>query len=416
MAEVEIPSYFLCPISLQIMRDPVTLPTGITYDRESIERWIFSGNHNTCPVTRQFLPECDLTPNHTLRRLIQAWCALNSSDGIERFPTPKPAIDQAQIAKLVDEARLPRLQLASLRKLKEIVTESERNKRCVEATPGVIDFLASTIKNNSSISAEEGMLLGDAAESTMACDEALNILYLLQISEQHLRDLVIKNGDFIESLTSILRQANYKSRAYATLLLKSMVGVLSPGHLAGVREELFQEIVDVLRARISHQANKAALVVLAVLCPWGRNRVKAAHAGAVPVLIELLLDEPERRVCELALVVLDRVCGCAEGRAELVGHAAGVAIVSKKILRVSELASERAVRILSSVARFSATAAVLQEMLQIGVVSKLCLVLQTDHCGMKTKEKAGEILRLHSRVWKKSPCLSPQFLILYPSS
>ncbi|XP_038971987.1 E3 ubiquitin-protein ligase PUB23-like [Phoenix dactylifera] len=419
MAEVEIPSYFLCPISLQIMRDPVSLPTGITYDRDSIERWIFSGKHDTCPVTKQYLPDCDLTPNHTLRRLIQAWCALNSSNDIERFPTPKPPIDKAQIAKLLDDARLPYLQLGSLRKLKELVSESERNRRCVEAAPGVVGILASIIDNSSSGTPsgdQDGILIGDDdVESTNARDEALSILYLLQLSEQHLLDLAVRNGDFIESLTSILRQSNYRSRAYAILLLKSLLGVIAPAHLAGVREELFQDVVGVLRDRISHQANKAALQVLAGLCLWGSNRIKAANAGAVPVLVELLLDEPERRICELVLMALGRVCGCAEGRAELVGHAAGIAVVSKKILRVSEVASERGVKILYSVARFSATTAVLQEMLQIGVVSKLCLVLQFD-CGMKMKEKAREILRLHSRVWKKSPCLSPQFLISYPSS
>ncbi|XP_038987597.1 E3 ubiquitin-protein ligase PUB23-like [Phoenix dactylifera] len=415
MAEVEIPCYFLCPISLELMRDPVTLPTGITYERDSIERWIFSGKHNTCPVTKQSLPECELTPNHTLRRLIQAWCALNSSNGIERFPTPKPPIDKAQIAKFIDDAKLPHLQLASLRKLKEAASESERSKRCVEATPGVLDFLASIVKKNCSTPGEEGMLIRHGVESTTACDEALSILCLLQISEQRLLDFAVNNEDLIESLTSVLRQSNYQSRAYATLLLKSMLGVIAPAKLAGVREELFQEIVDVLHDRISPQADKAALQVLAGLGRWGRNRIKAAKAGAVPVLIELLLDEPEKRVCELVLVVLDWVCGCAEGRSELVGHAAGIAIVSKKILRISELASERGVRILNSVAKFSATPAVLQEMQQIGVVSKLCLVLQMD-CGMKTKEKAKEILRLHSRVFQKSPCLSPRFLISYPSS
>ncbi|KAG1363225.1 E3 ubiquitin-protein ligase PUB23 [Cocos nucifera] len=421
MAEVEIPSYFLCPISLQIMRDPVTLPTGITYDRDSIERWMFSGKHNTCPVTKHHLPDCELTPNHTLRRLIQAWCVLNSSNDIERFPTPKPPIGKARIAELLDDARLPHLQLGSLRKLKEVVSESERNRRCVEATPGVVHTLLSIIHNNNNnssgttTSGEEGIPIADDVESTNARDEALSILYLLQLSEQHLLDLAVGNGDFIESLTSILQRSNHQTRAYATLLLKSMLGVIAPARLAGVREELFEEVVGVLRDRVSHKATKAALQVLAWLCPWGRNRIKAANAGAVPVLVELLLDVLERRVCELVLVVLDRVCGCAEGRAELAGHAAGIAIVSKKILRVSEAASERAVKILNSVARFSATKAVLQEMLQIGVVSKLCLVLQAD-CGMKTKEKAREILRLHSRFWKKSPCLSPQLLISYPSS
>lgn len=76
MDDREIPHHFICPISLQIMKDPVTVSTGITYDRDSIQRWQSHGQNNTCPVTNQLLPTTsDFTPNHNLRRLIQAWCA-----------------------------------------------------------------------------------------------------------------------------------------------------------------------------------------------------------------------------------------------------------------------------------------------------------------------------------------------------
>ncbi|WOL18792.1 E3 ubiquitin-protein ligase [Canna indica] len=423
MEQVEIPSYFLCPISLQLMKDPVILSTGITYDRESIEQWIFAGKQQqqqqqrTCPVTRQPLPpDCELTPNHTLRRLIQAWCAVNCSGGFEPLPTPKPPVDKAQIARLLDEAKLPQSRLASLRKLRAIVAESERNKRCVEATAGVVEFLASVVVVASHhISNAEEVVDDDCLESTSACGEALGILQALQISEEGLADVVAKNADVVESLTAIMRRSNYESRAHATLLLKSILGVFSPEQLASLGEELFQEAVNVVRDQISHRAaTKAALHVLVTASPSGRNRIKAVNAGAVHVLVELLLEEPERRVCELALVAMDRLCGCSEGRAELVGHAAGVAVVAKKILRVSEVASERAVRVLHSVARRSATAGLLQEMLQTGVAAKLCLVLQVE-CNRKTKERAREILKLHSRAWKNS-CLSPHFQISYPCS
>lgn len=47
----ETPREYLCPVSLQLMRDPVLLvQTGQVYDRESIEGWFKSG-HNTDPVT-----------------------------------------------------------------------------------------------------------------------------------------------------------------------------------------------------------------------------------------------------------------------------------------------------------------------------------------------------------------------------
>ncbi|KAL0375430.1 UNVERIFIED_CONTAM: U-box domain-containing protein 16 [Sesamum radiatum] len=48
--EVNAPADFRCPISLDLMRDPVVVSTGQTYDRSSITMWIESG-HATCPKT-----------------------------------------------------------------------------------------------------------------------------------------------------------------------------------------------------------------------------------------------------------------------------------------------------------------------------------------------------------------------------
>ncbi|KAF8397983.1 hypothetical protein HHK36_016909 [Tetracentron sinense] len=411
MDEIDVPSYFLCPISLQIMRDPVIVSTGITYDRESIERWIFSSKNSTCPVTKQVLPDADLTPNHTVRRLIQAWCTLNASYGVERIPTPKPPIDKTQITKLLNDAKVPQLKMKSLRKLRSIAIESERNKRCMEAA-GVIESLASIVNNDNFTAIEEAS--NDGFEFTRASDEALTILSHLQISGQGLKNLIGKNGEFIESLMRVLQRGSCQSRAYAAMLLKSMFEVADPIQLISLRSEFFTEIVHLLRDQISHQASKAALKLLVELCPWGRNKIKAVEAGAVSVLVELLLDRLEKRACEMMLVALDQLCGCAEGRAELLKHDAGLAVVSKKIIRVSPLASERGVRILSSISKFSATSSVLQEMVQVGVVSKLCLVLQVE-CSIKTKEKAREILRLHSRVWMNASCIPGHLLSSYPS-
>ena len=86
--EIEIPNYFICPISLDIMKDPVIAVSGITYDRESIDKWL--EKVSSCPVTKQPLPsDSDLTPNHTLRRLIQHWCVENATLGVVRIPTPR---------------------------------------------------------------------------------------------------------------------------------------------------------------------------------------------------------------------------------------------------------------------------------------------------------------------------------------
>lgn len=131
MEEIEIPQYFLCPISLQIMKDPVTALTGITYDRESIEHWLITSANDTttCPVTNQPLPKhSDLTPNHTLRRLIQAWCTANANSGVDRIPTPKSPLDKTHVLKLVRDLRVPHLYGATLKKIEALAAASERNR------------------------------------------------------------------------------------------------------------------------------------------------------------------------------------------------------------------------------------------------------------------------------------------------
>lgn len=410
MAPAEVPSYFLCPISLQLMRDPVTLPTGISYDRAAISRWLAAPSPapaRTCPVTREPLaPELQLTPNHTLRRLIVSWIASLSpgkhADVDDEVAAALRPVHREELTSLLSDAGKAHAQVGALKKLGELVAECEDRRAMLESQDGVFDVLSR-------------VLTGASACST-AREEAVGVLASLRIPQQELVRVVSRHGNLVESLTAVLRSPNPRSRAHAVRLVRSLADVAVPAWMIGLDQDLLAEVVRVVRGRdMPARATKAALHALSALCPYGRNRVKIVGAGAVAALVELLLDEPERRVCELALAVLDRLCTCAEGRAELVAHAAGVAVVGKKVLRVSEAATERAVRVLRSVARHAATPAVLQEMAQAGVVGKLCLAMRSELCGVKTKEKAHEVLKLHSRVWRSSPCLSPKFLALYPS-
>jgi hypothetical protein len=60
---------FICPISRQLMKDPVVDREGNSYDRASIETWLNSGN-NTSPLTLQPLRQSDLATNRALRDAI----------------------------------------------------------------------------------------------------------------------------------------------------------------------------------------------------------------------------------------------------------------------------------------------------------------------------------------------------------
>ncbi|KAB2028168.1 hypothetical protein ES319_D05G080500v1 [Gossypium barbadense] len=406
MDEIEVPTHFLCPISLQLMRDPVTISTGISYDRDSIEKWLYSCKNKACPVTKQALHDSGLTPNHTLRRLIQTWCTLNVSHGIQIIPAPNPPIHNTQIAKLLNDAtKLPETRFKCLATLRSItLEEGERNRSCLEAS-GAVEFLVSIIKRDDStlLQAENNK----GSEFIKASDEALSIFYDIKVSRSCLRSIISNDEVFVTYLVQVLENGNHKSRAYATMILKDLFQVADPTQLINVKSELFAQLVRALSDDVSQQATKAALKLLVELCPWGRNRIKAVEGGAVFVLIELLLGTSETRASELALIVLGQLCGCAEGRAELLKHGAGLAIVSKKIFRVSHGASNMAVRIISSISKFSATSRVLQEMLEVGVV-------KVDS-NSKRKERAREMLKLHSRVWRNPACIPCHLLSSYPS-
>ena len=69
----QAPDDFKCPISLELMTDPVTLVgDGMTYERASIERWLAAGN-TTSPVTNAELSSMIVAPCQFAKNTIRAW-------------------------------------------------------------------------------------------------------------------------------------------------------------------------------------------------------------------------------------------------------------------------------------------------------------------------------------------------------
>lgn len=66
----DVPSVFLCPILQEVMKNPHVAADGFSYELEAIEHWLQSGR-DTSPMTNLRLKHTFLTPNHTLRSLIE---------------------------------------------------------------------------------------------------------------------------------------------------------------------------------------------------------------------------------------------------------------------------------------------------------------------------------------------------------
>ncbi|OMO76993.1 hypothetical protein COLO4_25420 [Corchorus olitorius] len=394
------------------MKDPVTAVTGITYDRESIEKWLKTTRNTTCPVTKQPLPsDSDLTPNHTLRRLIQAWCIANASNGMDRIPTPKSPLDKSRVIKLIREFAVPSLCINALKKMDVLAKENERNRKCMQETGVGKPLVLFLIKCH-----RERRIVG--------LEEALRILYLTWLPSSEIKAVLNdKHDSIINCLIWILGfdfdqiETNNNSavvviKTHAMLVLRKVVEILNTRVLEKLEPEFFKQVLKIFNSKISQQATKSALMILTDVCLWGRNKSKIVEANAIFDLIEFELQKPDKNITELIINLLAHLCSCAEGRAQFIRHAGSIAMLAKRILRVSPATDDQAVHILSLISKYSAAKQVLLEMLRVGAVTKLCMVIQAD-CPAYLKEKASGVLRLHTNLWNNSPCIAVYLLTRY---
>ena len=65
---LEVNPHFLCPISMEIMKEPVLAADGHTYDKSSIQKWFET--KKTSPITNLKI-DTIITPNIVLHKLIE---------------------------------------------------------------------------------------------------------------------------------------------------------------------------------------------------------------------------------------------------------------------------------------------------------------------------------------------------------
>lgn len=70
--DVEHPKHLCCPITMDLMSQPVVAADGHTYEADALAAWICSG-HTTSPVTNAELPSLVAMPNHVVRAQVVDW-------------------------------------------------------------------------------------------------------------------------------------------------------------------------------------------------------------------------------------------------------------------------------------------------------------------------------------------------------
>lgn len=400
--ELTIPNHFKCPISLDLMKDPVTLSTGITYDRQSIEKWI-DGGKVTCPVTNQVLRNFDQIPNHSIRKMIQDWCVQNKSYGVERIPTPRIPISRYEVSEICSRmeaatrCRDARKCLELLGKMKNSAKESELNKRCIVAN-GIGSVLAASFESFASSSVEE---------NANVLKEILSALtWTFPVDEEGVSKL--KSAVSLRCMAWFLKsEEDLSSRQNAICVLKDLVsadegcvdGLMG---IEGIEETLFQ----IVKVPICPRATKASLVVIHYIISSTEKSgeitsLRFVQMGLIPLILEILVDG-DKSICEKALGVMDSICSLKEGRESANANALTVPLLVKKILRVSDAATESSILSLWKLC-LGENENALFDAVQLGAFQKLLVVLQIGS-GERLREKVTELLKLMNLYRDKLDC------------
>ncbi|XP_062220232.1 U-box domain-containing protein 20-like [Phragmites australis] len=392
-AEPAVPSHFLCPISLDLMRDPVTAPTGITYDRDSVEGWLERG-HAMCPVTARPLRVEELIPNHATRRMIQEWCVANRGLGVERVPTPRVPVSAAEASELLAAVSAAARRGDGLAcqqpaaRARALAKESERNRRCFSAA-GAARALSSAFSHLVEQPA------GTALTTSGALEEILTSLVVFFPLDEESRRCIASPAS-LNAVVSILSHGEVAARVSAAVVLREIASSSDSQCLDAMSKTngVYDALIRLLEKPMSPQATKAALVTAYYLVT---NTYRAASRlvdlGMVQLLVELLVDS-DKGMTEKTLAVLDSLFLTEEGRDKAYAHALAVPVLVKKMQHVSDMATEFAVSALWRLCKnFSDEGRCKAEALQVGAFQKLLLLLQVG-CMGATKERASELLRL----------------------
>ncbi|GMN61511.1 hypothetical protein TIFTF001_030599 [Ficus carica] len=393
------PDHFLCPISRELMKEPVTILTGVTYDRHNIEKWFFSYNKKTCPATMQQLSDFHITPNLTLKRLILSWQKSKSSSS-DYLPSSATASSpmRAEIFHLLATIDSSPFKVSSLKKLRSIIATGDDSLKTDLIQSDEVEVLIRILAQ---------ILVSDISDfaAFRACEESLAVLHQLPLFDEGKMFDLLSKPESIKSMAIMLQRASAETRLHTLSILRNMAKTKSDWSIViqdqGV--DFLKSLLELISDEVCAKASSCALeVLIEILSRSKKSRLRAIEAGAVCVFVELLPDS-NRSKCEKILHLIKLLCECAEGRMALVEHGIGIAAVSKKMLHVSGTATKMAVKVVWLVCNFHPTERVLEEMLVCGTVKKLLALLHMDGRS-STKDKVVKIFKLHGNSWKKYPC------------
>ncbi|KAK4798253.1 hypothetical protein SAY86_030579 [Trapa natans] len=377
----EIPSVFICPISLEPMQDPVTLCTGQTYERFNILKW-FSLGRLTCPTTMQELWDESVTPNRTLHQLIYTWfhhkyllMRKRSEDvqgrASELVETLKKVKGQARVHALKE---LRQLAAAHLTARKAVVCNGG-----VAVVTGLLGRFTSHAVGSESVAILVGLDLDSEAR--------INLMEPAKVS----------------LIVDMLNEGSMETRINCTRLIGTLI------EEKDFRSEIISShsmLVGLLRL-VKDTRNSSGILpglsLLKSICLHKQVLSLFVSIGAVSQLVDLLPSlDPD--CLELALFILDTLSSLPEGKSALKDCPNTIPSMVRFLMRISESCTQYALSILRALCNLAPEECAARAV-DAGLAQKLLLVIQSG-CDSTLKQQSSELLKLCSLIFSDTNFIS----------
>lgn len=281
------PEDLRCPISLELMTDPVTICTGQTYDRSSIQKWLKAGNL-ICPKTGEKLTSTDLVPNMTLRKLIQQFCTDN---GISLAKSCRLNRDITRTIAPGSPAALGAVKCLSRFLARRLVfgTNEQKNRAVFE-----VRLLSKSNIFNRSCLVDAGMIppLLNLLSSIDPMTQENAISALLKLSKHASgRNKIMECGG-LRSVVSVLKRGltlESKQAAAATIFYLSLIK--GNQRTIGEMPKTIPSLVELIQEG-NPCGKKNAVVAIFGLLLYPGNHPRVLEAGTVPALVNTILSSP----------------------------------------------------------------------------------------------------------------------------
>ncbi|KAA8515202.1 hypothetical protein F0562_018381 [Nyssa sinensis] len=329
-AEMAIPHLFRCPISLDLFTDPVTLCTGQTYDRSSIEKWLAAGNL-TCPVTMQKLHDPSIVPNHTLRHLIDRWLQMGHQFNPDYFAIIHPDCSLAALKhNLESHESTLETKLQTLEKLQVLTKELTSLNSCLIQL-GFFPLLLELVLGKMGGEYSQGNL--KFVEQALVC--ALKLLPFDNLETLNMLKEESKMACFLilfeHSSISIKKSLCHLVEAISwTLKTKELCAML------GKNSRLLQKLILLLHD--NSEASDAGTKAISAVCSLEENREYLVKEGTVDGLITYILSTERRKrsLVPMAMATLELLLGLESAKEAVINHPNGVTALVKMVFRVSD--------------------------------------------------------------------------------